>query len=138
MTIQDTTTYDILRESILQYDQSTIKWSSMMPWGTTTQNDLPTPMEIGRIKGKGKDGKGKGKGYKGFDKGSKGKGKGDKGSMDFGFLDLRNYFVIVFELFAIWPREFQLLYAVHPFTSDSRTDPVVFICGVIGAPTLGS
>ena len=30
MTIQDTTTYDTLRESILQYDQATIKWSNTM------------------------------------------------------------------------------------------------------------
>ena len=81
MTIQDTTTYENLRESILQYDQATIKWSNTMSLGTTLQNDLPTPMEVDRIKGKGKDvkGKGKGKGFKGFDKGSKGKGKSDKG-----------------------------------------------------------
>ena len=81
MTVQDTTTYENLRESILQYDQATIKWSNTMSLGTTLQNDFPTPMEVDRIKGKGKDvkGKGKGKGFKGFDKGSKGKGKSDKG-----------------------------------------------------------
>ena len=81
MTVQDTTTYENLRESILQNDQATIKWSNTMSLGTTLQNDFPTPMEVDRIKGKGKDvkGKGKGKGFKGFDKGSKGKGKSDKG-----------------------------------------------------------
>ena len=81
MTIQDTTTYENLRESILQYDQATIKWSNTMSLGTTVQNDLPTPMEVDRIKGKEKDskGKGKGKGVKGFEKVSKGKGKSDKG-----------------------------------------------------------
>ena len=77
MTVQDTTTYENLRESILQYDQATIKWSNTMSLGTTLQNDFPTPMEVDRIKGKGKDVKGKG--FKGFDKGSKGKGKSDKG-----------------------------------------------------------
>ena len=80
MTIQDTTTYETLRESILQYDQATIKWSNTMALGTTVQNDLPTPMEVDRVKRKGKDMKGKGKGQKGFSKGSKGKGKSDKGS----------------------------------------------------------
>ncbi len=30
MTIQDSTTYEALRESILQYDQATIKWSNTM------------------------------------------------------------------------------------------------------------
>ena len=80
MTIQDTTTYDTLRESILQYDQATIKWSNTMALGSRVQNDLPTPMEVDRIKGKGKGVKGKGKGYKGSDKGSKGKGKSDKGN----------------------------------------------------------
>ena len=66
MTIQESTTYDSLRESILQYDQATVKWSSAMALGTSMQSgDEPTPMEVDRIcKGKGK-GKDKGKNDKG-------------------------------------------------------------------------
>ena len=66
MTMQDSTTYESLRESILQYDQATIKWSSTMSLGTSMQSgDEPTPVEVDRIwKGKGK-GKDKGKHDKG-------------------------------------------------------------------------
>ena len=79
MTIQDSTTYEALRESILQYDQATIKWSNTMALGTSMQsNDEATPMEVGRIwKGKGK-GKDKGKNDKRKGKGWKGKGKSEK------------------------------------------------------------
>ena len=59
MTIQDSTTYEALHESILQYDQATIKWSNTMALGTSMQgNDEATPIEVDRIwkgKGKGKD-----------------------------------------------------------------------------------
>ena len=70
MTIQDSTTYENLRVSILQYDQATIKWSSTMALGTSMQSgDEPTPMEVDRIwKGKGK-GKDKGKNDKGKGRG---------------------------------------------------------------------
>ena len=80
MTIQDSTTYENLRGSILQYDQATIKRSSTMALGTSMQSsDEPTPMEVDRIwKGKGK-GKDKGKNDKGKGKGWKGKGKNEKG-----------------------------------------------------------
>ena len=82
MTIQDSTTYETLRESILQYDQATIKWSNTMALGTSMQsNDGPAPMDVDRIwkgKGKGKD-KGKSDRPKGDGKGWKGKGKGEKG-----------------------------------------------------------
>ena len=88
MTIQDSTTYDALRESILQYDQATIKWSSTMALGSNSvvANDGPAPMEVDRIwKGKGQ-GKYKGKHDKGKgdEKGWKGKGKSDnKGGKGF-------------------------------------------------------
>lgn len=73
--MQDNTTYDRLREAILQYDQATIKWSNAMALGASlpnshNSNDDSTPMEVDRFwkgkgygkgKGKGKDGKGKGK-----------------------------------------------------------------------------
>ena len=81
MTIQDSTTYETLRESILQYDQATIKWSSTMALGSNlaATGDGPAPMEVDRIwKGKG-HGKHKGKNDKGkgYEKGWKGKGKND-------------------------------------------------------------
>ncbi|MCV6576345.1 MAG: hypothetical protein OIF58_11470, partial [Cohaesibacter sp.] len=87
MTIQDSTTYENLRESILQYDQATIKWSNTMALGTTVQGgDGPVPMDVDRIwKGKG-HGKYKGKNDKGKgnEKGWKGKGKNDhKGGKGF-------------------------------------------------------
>ena len=80
MIIQDSATYESLRESIVQYDQATIKWSSTMALGTSMQGgDEPTPMEVDRIwKGKGK-GKDKGKNDKGKGKSWKGKGKNEKG-----------------------------------------------------------
>ena len=80
MIIQNSTTYKNLRESILQYDRVTIKWSSTMALGTSMQSgDEPTPMEVDRIwKGKGKE-KDKGKNDKGKRKGWKGKGKNEKG-----------------------------------------------------------
>ena len=81
MTIQDSTTYETLRESILQYDQATIKWSSTMALGSNlaATGDGPAPMEVDRIwKGKGQ-GKHKGKNDKGkgYEKGWEGKGKND-------------------------------------------------------------
>ena len=81
MTIQDSTTYETLRESILHYDQATIKWSSTMALGSNlaATGDGPAPMEVDRIwKGKGQ-GKHKGKNDKGkgYEKGWKGKGKND-------------------------------------------------------------
>ena len=61
VTLQENTTYDKLREAILQYDQATIKWSNSMALGAQVPGpqDGPVPMEVDRI-WKGKD-KGKGK-----------------------------------------------------------------------------
>ena len=87
VTLQDNTTYDRLREAILQYDQATIKWSNTMALGSSLPNnsnadDGPSPMEVDRIwkgKGYGKDNKGKGKDGKGKSK-NKSSSKNDKGS----------------------------------------------------------
>ena len=81
ITLKDDATYDVLRESILQFDRANIKWSETMALGNRSQinlGDEAVPMDIDRVgkgkeKGKGKKGKGKGKDQKG----SKGKGKGD-------------------------------------------------------------
>ena len=87
VTIQEDTSYDRLREAILQYDQATIKWSNTMALGSSLPNnshadDGPSPMEVDRIwkgKGHGRDGKGKGK--DGKDKGkNKSGGKYETGS----------------------------------------------------------
>ena len=86
VTLQEDTSYDRLREAILQYDQATIKWSNTMALGSSLPNnshadDGPAPMEVDRIwkgKGHGRDGKGKGKDGKG--KGKNKSGKYDKGS----------------------------------------------------------
>ena len=87
MTLQEDTSYDRLREAILQYDQATIKWSNTMALGSSLPNHShddggPSPMEVDRIwkgKGYGKDRKGKGKDVKGKGKNKSG-GKFDKGS----------------------------------------------------------
>ena len=79
--LTDTTTYEQLKDRIIQLEAVTTKWDS-----TRTTGDEATPMEvdyIGKV-GKGKKGsKGKGKDAKGKDKGKdKGKygGKDGKGS----------------------------------------------------------
>ena len=87
VTLQEDTSYDRLREAILQYDQATIKWSNTMAVGSSLPNHShddggPSRMEVDRIwkgKGYGKDRKGKGKDVKGKGK-NKGGGKFDKGS----------------------------------------------------------
>ena len=90
--MKDDATYDFLRESILQYDRASIKWSETMALGNRSNanpGDESTPMEIdlvnkGKGKHKGKKGKGKGKDGKGGkgkpqrSDGGKSKGK-DKG-----------------------------------------------------------
>ena len=77
ITLQDSTSYDDLRESIPKYDAATIKWSQTMSMGTQfpgkEQDDTAVPMDVDRIS-KGKQ-KGKNKG-KSKDKGKDaGKGK---------------------------------------------------------------
>ena len=77
ITLQDSTSYDDLRESILKYDAATIKWSQTMSMGTQfpgkEQDDTAVPMDVDRVS-KGKQ-KGKNKG-KSKDKGKDaGKGK---------------------------------------------------------------
>ena len=80
LTLREDTTYEQLRESIINYDQATIRWSSAMALGNTVpgQEDA-VAMDVDRVDGgKGKKGKGKGKqsSWKGKGKGdSKGKGK---------------------------------------------------------------
>ena len=86
--LTDTTTYEQLKDRIIQLEAVTTKWdsaNSLMP-PTTTTGDEATPMEVdyvGKV-GKGKKGsKGKGKDAKEKDKGKdKGKygGKDGKGS----------------------------------------------------------
>ena len=77
MQINDSATYDELKEKITHYESVTTKWdasnSLQMPMKTSTM-DESTPMEVDMVT-KGKKGKGKGK------KGSKGKGK-FKGKQD--------------------------------------------------------
>ena len=82
--LTDTTTYEQLKDRIIQLEAVTTKWdssNSLMP-PTRTTGDEATPMEvdyIGKV-GKGKKGlKGKGKEAKGKDKG---KEKGKYGSKD--------------------------------------------------------
>jgi hypothetical protein len=68
------------REAILKHERTQQQWSSSALWGTSSlfaTGPEPTPMDIGRIKGKAK-GKGKGNNHKGKDKGNaKGKDKGN-------------------------------------------------------------
>ena len=82
--LTDTTTYEQLKDRIIQLEAVTTKWdssNSLMP-PTRTTGDEATPMEvdyIGKV-GKGKKGlKGKGKEAKGKDKG---KERGKYGSKD--------------------------------------------------------
>lgn len=78
LTLREDTTYEQLRESIINYDQATIRWSSAMALGNTVpgQEDA-VAMDVDRVDGgKGKKGKGKGKQSSWKGKGdSKGKGK---------------------------------------------------------------
>ena len=72
VSLQDNTSYDELRESIIKYDSATIKWSHSMAIGSAMpgkEEDTSGPMDVDRVT-KGKQ-KGKGK-EKGKD-GSKGK-----------------------------------------------------------------
>ena len=95
--MKDDATYDVLRESILQYDRASIKWTESMALGNrVASSDEPTPMDIdmvakGKGKHKGKKGKGKGKDGKGskgkpqrYDGGGKPKGKGNGKNKDGG------------------------------------------------------
>ena len=64
-----------VREWILQYESLTTPWGFVVPSkGSSSNQDVPQPMDVDVIKGKGKD-----KGKKGKDKGKKGKGKDAKG-----------------------------------------------------------
>eukprot|EP00439_Symbiodinium_sp_Y106_P049880 s4767_g6.t1 len=67
------TKYADVREWILQYESLTTPWGFLVPSkGSPPNQDVPQPMDVDVIKGKGKD-----KGKKGKDKGKKGKdGKG--------------------------------------------------------------
>ena len=92
--ITDATTYEQLKDRIIQLEAVTTKWDSTnsLLFPTRATGDEATPMEVdyvGKV-GKGKKGhKGKGKDVKGKDKGKdkgkygskegKGSGKGDKG-----------------------------------------------------------
>ena len=72
------TKYADVREWILQYESLTTPWGFLVPSkGSPSNQDVPQPMDVDVIKGKGKD-----KGKKGKDKGKKGKdgkGKGKDG-----------------------------------------------------------
>ena len=74
------TKYADVREWILQYESLTTPWGFAVPSkGSPSNQDVPQPMDVDIIKGKGKDKgkKGKDKGKKGKD--SKGKSKDGKG-----------------------------------------------------------
>ena len=58
VTLKDCTSYEDLRESVLRYDQSTIRWTQSMALGSSISCDTAIPMEVDRVeKGKGKKGK---------------------------------------------------------------------------------
>ena len=62
------TKYADVREWILQYESLTTPWGFLVPSkGSPSNQDVPQPMDVDVIKGKGKD-----KGKKGKDKGKKG------------------------------------------------------------------
>ena len=66
--MKDDATYDQLRETALQYDQSTIKWSHQMAIGIPLPgNDQGDAMDVDRVYEKGGKGKGKQKGKGNFD-----------------------------------------------------------------------
>ena len=63
MTRSETSTYEVLRETVVRWERSTQKWSHTLVNHTpsTPSIDTSAPMDVDRIqKGKGKD---KGKGY---------------------------------------------------------------------------
>ena len=77
MQVNEKSTYEDIREKILQYERSSSSWSSetvlrSLGIGVVNQSD-PTAMDVDRVENKGKKGK-KGKG-KFFGKGGKDKGK---------------------------------------------------------------
>ena len=82
MTCSESSTYEVLRETVVRWERNTQKWSHTFVNSTSssTTNDTSAPMEVDRVKGKGKD---KGKGYHSYynSKGDKGKsgGKHEKG-----------------------------------------------------------
>ncbi|CAE7781068.1 unnamed protein product [Symbiodinium sp. CCMP2592] len=67
------TTYEEVREWILQYENMNAPWTSSLQPGRGARKDEPQPMDVDVVTGKGKD-----KGKKGKGKDQKGKGK-DKG-----------------------------------------------------------
>ena len=74
MTCSETSTYEVLRETVVRWERNTQKWNHTLVSHTpsTPSIDTSAPMDVDRIqKGKGKD---KGKGY-----GNQTNGKGDKG-----------------------------------------------------------
>ena len=94
--VSSSTTYNQLREMILQFERLNTKWtglSALPSTGESYSSDGPSPMDVGQVgkgkgwggfagqKGKGKKGKGKsgGKGKKGKSKEDQQKGKGKKG-----------------------------------------------------------
>lgn len=75
--ITDSTSYLQIREAVLSYERSTTKWSETMVLGLAgSPSNGDDPMEVDRIKGKGKE-KGKHKSKGKHD--AKGKGKAEKG-----------------------------------------------------------
>ena len=82
VSLQDSTTYDELREAAIRYDQSTIRWTNAMALGSAVASpaDTAIPMDVDRIEkgGKGKKGKSKSAG-KDKNKGKQKSKQGDKG-----------------------------------------------------------
>jgi hypothetical protein len=84
VTLKEDASYDTLRETVLQYDQASIRWTEAMALGTSRTDDGgPAPLEVDRVKGgkgkdKGKKGKVKGRDFKGSNKGKHSKSVGGK------------------------------------------------------------
>ena len=89
VSMKEDSSYEELREMILQYDRATIRWTEAMSLGSSRM-DGPVPMEIDRIASKGKydqkgKGKNKGKSDRSYEKGKgKGKDERDKGKGKYG------------------------------------------------------
>lgn len=83
LSLNEGSKYETIRDVIKTYDTATTKWSEaavspFSPLSPPGDPNGPSPMEVDRIKGKGKDSKGKGKGKDGKGKGKE-KGKDQKG-----------------------------------------------------------
>ena len=83
MQVTETTTYETLRERVLQYERSSSTWNSdhvLKSLGMEQPHDGPTPMEVDRLE-KGKPKGGAKKGPKGFGKPSEKWNGKDKGKI---------------------------------------------------------